>query len=118
MHFQSEEQLMEQAEFPGLAEHRTEHHRMLAEMLQSAHRLQHGKDVQTRQMLCALRDGYIEHIEGLDREYGPWLRDRNIPSAFQRLAAIQGSADFLQLLFGADILSGGSCPAEGCAWRY
>ncbi len=78
MHFQSEEQLMEQAQFPGLTEHRTEHHRMLAEMLQSAHHLQHGKDVQTRQMLCALRNGYLEHIEGLDREYGPWLRDRNI----------------------------------------
>lgn len=36
MHFWSEEQLMEQTGFPGLAKHRAEHHRMLAEMLQSA----------------------------------------------------------------------------------
>ncbi len=78
MHFWSEEQLMEQAGFPGLHDHRAEHHRMLAEMLQSAHCLQHGEGMQTRAMLCALREGYIEHIEGLDREYGPWLNDRGV----------------------------------------
>jgi hemerythrin len=78
MHFFSEEQLMQQTDFPGLADHRAEHHRMLAEMLRAAHRLQHGEEVQTRQMLLALRDGYLEHIEGLDREYGPWMRERGI----------------------------------------
>jgi hypothetical protein len=51
---------------------------MLAEMLRAAHRLQHGEEVHTRQMLLALRDGYLEHIEGLDREYGPWLHERGI----------------------------------------
>ena len=78
MHFWSEEKLMEDAGFPGLAEHRAEHHRMLAEMLQSAHCLQHGEGMQTRAMLSALRGGYIEHIEGLDREYGPWLNERGV----------------------------------------
>jgi hemerythrin len=78
MHFVSEEQLMEQTYFPGLADHRAEHHRMLAEMLRAAHRLQHGEQVHTRQMLLALRDGYLEHIEGLDQEYGPWMRERGI----------------------------------------
>jgi hypothetical protein len=29
-------------------------------------------------MLCAMRNGYVEHIEGLDREYGPWLNERGI----------------------------------------
>jgi len=68
---------MEQAEFPGLTEHRTEHHRMLAEMLQSAHHLQHGKTCRPTDAVRAAQR-YLEHIEGLDREYGPWLRDRNI----------------------------------------
>ena len=49
MHFWSEEQLMEQSGFPGLAEHRAEHHRMLARMLQSAHRVQYGEAIR-----CAL----------------------------------------------------------------
>jgi len=43
MHFWSEEQLMEQTGFPGLAEHRAEHHSMLAQLLQSAHRVQYGE---------------------------------------------------------------------------
>ena len=78
MHFWSEEKLMEESCFPGLATHRTEHHRMLAEMLQSAHALQHGEGPRTRAMLSALRNGYIDHIESLDREYGPWLNDRGV----------------------------------------
>lgn len=69
---------MEQSGFPGLTEHRAEHHRMLAQMMQSAHCLQHGEGQQTRAMLCTLRNGYIRHIEGLDREYGPWLNERGI----------------------------------------
>jgi hemerythrin-like metal-binding protein len=78
MHFWSEEQLMEQSGFPGLAEHRAEHHRMLAQMLQSAHRVQYGEEVRMRPLLCSLRDGCLEHIEGLDREYGPWLNEHGV----------------------------------------
>jgi hemerythrin-like metal-binding protein len=78
MHFFSEEQLMDQTGFPGLVEHRAAHHRLLAAMIQSAHGLQYGEGGQTRQLLCALRDGYLEHFGSLDREYGPWLNKRGI----------------------------------------
>ena len=78
MHFSSEEQLMKQAAFPGLAEHRTQHHRILAELIYAAQCLQRGTELQTRAMLCKLREGYIEHIANLDSEYGPWLNDGSI----------------------------------------
>ena len=78
MHFWSEEQLMEQSGFPGLAEHRAEHHSMLARMLHSAHRVQYGEGVRMRPMLCSLRDVFLEHIEVLDRQYGPWLNKRGV----------------------------------------
>ncbi len=78
MHFWSEEQLMEQARFPGITGHRAEHHRMLAAMIQSAHCLQYGEGAEIRTLLCNLRDGYIGHIEELDREYGPWLNERGV----------------------------------------
>lgn len=78
MHFWSEEQLMEQSGFPGLAEHRAEHHSMLARMLHAAHRVQYGEGVRMRPMLCTLRDGFLEHIEVLDRQYGPWLNKRGV----------------------------------------
>ena len=76
MHFDSEEKLMEQGGFPGLAAHRAEHHRLLAEMLQAAHRLRYDEGVQMHPLFCMLRDTYINHIEGPDRDYGPWLNER------------------------------------------
>jgi len=78
MHFSSEEQLMAQTGFPGLEEHRAEHHRMLAEILQAAHRLQYGEGLQLRPLLCGMHDGFLEHIESIDRQYSPWLRERGI----------------------------------------
>lgn len=78
MHFWSEEQLMEQYGFPGLAEHRGEHQRMLAQILQSSHRVQHGEKMQMRPLLGFLRDSYAEHIEGMDQEYGPWLNQKGV----------------------------------------
>lgn len=78
MHFWSEEQLMERGGFPGVAEHRAEHHRMLAQMLQESHCVMYGEGVRMRSLLCALREGYIDHIENFDRQYGPWLNERDI----------------------------------------
>jgi hemerythrin len=78
MHFWSEEQLMEQTHFEGLEEHRIEHHKMLADLLQTAHRLQYGEGVPLRQMLRNLHEGFLRHIEEMDQQYGPWLRERGV----------------------------------------
>ena len=78
MHFWNEEQLMERAGFPGLAEHRSAHERLLSQIRDAAHRAQHGEEFQMQPLLCALREGYLEHIEGPDQEYGPWLNARGI----------------------------------------
>jgi hemerythrin len=78
MHFRSEEQLMEQSGFTGLEEHRAEHHRILADILQSAHRLQYGDDMQLRTLLCALHHGFLDHIETMDSKYAPWLHEHGV----------------------------------------
>ena len=78
MHFWSEEQLMEQTAFAGLAEHRAEHHRMLANILQAAHRLQYGDGVQLRPLLCGLHQGFLHHMETFDQKYAPWLREHGV----------------------------------------
>jgi hemerythrin len=78
MHFWSEEQLLEQTGFPGLAEHRAEHEKLLSQVRESAHRAQRNENVGMRPLLGFLRDWYIEHIEGMDQEYGSWLNDRGI----------------------------------------
>ena len=78
MHFWSEEQLLEQHGYPSAAEHRSEHHRILAQILQSSHHVLHGEKVQMRPLLRFLREAYAEHIEGMDREYGSWLNERGV----------------------------------------
>jgi len=78
MHFQSEEQLMAQTSYPDLEHHRGQHQCLMAQMMQSAHRLQYGDGVQMSTLMAYLRDWFMEHIEGLDQEYGPWLNERGI----------------------------------------
>jgi hemerythrin len=78
MHFWSEEQLMAQTSYAGLDGHRTEHHRILADILQSAHRLQYGERVQLRPLLCALHHGFLNHIETMDQKYAPWLHEHGV----------------------------------------
>jgi hemerythrin-like metal-binding protein len=78
MHFWSEEQLMEQHGFPNLSEHRAEHRRLLGKIRESAHRAQRAGDSQVRPLLSFLCDWFMEHFEGPDREYGPWLNERGV----------------------------------------
>jgi len=78
MHFWNEEQLMEQTGFAELGEHRAEHHKMLAEILQAAHRLQYGEGFELRPLLCELHDGFLQHIDRMDHHYGPWLNQRGV----------------------------------------
>jgi hemerythrin len=78
MHFWSEEQLMERYSFPGLDEHRAEHRRLLTQIQESGHKLQHGVTLHMRPLLGFLSDCYQEHMEGLDQEYGPWLNARGV----------------------------------------
>jgi hemerythrin-like metal-binding protein len=78
MHFSSEEQLMEQSGFPGLAMHRAEHLRLFGLLPDTAHRFQHGEAGPIHSLLCQLRNGFMDHIAGEDQQYGPWLNERGV----------------------------------------
>jgi len=78
MHFQSEEQLMELHGFPGLVEHREEHKRLLAQLEDTVSRLQHDETVNINEFLSFLHNWFVHHVEGLDKEYGPWLNKHGV----------------------------------------
>ena len=78
MHFASEEHLLEKHAFPGAAEHRDAHRKLLAQIEDAALRTQHHDELHMRPILLFLRDWYMSHIEGLDRQYGSWLNARGI----------------------------------------
>ena len=78
MHFASEEQLLENHGFPGLAEHRDAHQKLLGQIEEAALRTQHNDETHMRTMLLFLRDWYMTHMEELDGQYGSWLNARGI----------------------------------------
>ncbi len=78
MHFASEEQLLEAHGFPGAAEHRDAHQKLLVQIEDTARRTEHHQELQMKSLLYFLRDWYMEHIEDLDRQYGEWLNARGI----------------------------------------
>jgi len=78
MHFLSEEQLMEHYGFPGLQEHRAEHQRLLAQMLEAAQCAHQGESFAMETLLEFLSDWFMEHIGAFDRQYAPWLNDHGV----------------------------------------
>ncbi len=74
-HFQSEERLLEQQNFPDLPAHRIAHQRFLAQVREAVNRGEDGESVRLIYMLRAL---YLEHIEQFDRPYGQWLNERGV----------------------------------------
>jgi hemerythrin-like metal-binding protein len=77
-HFQSEEHLLEQHGFPGLPEHRAAHERLLGQVREAVNRAEHSEDLEIQPLLGFLRTWYLDHIETVDRQYGPWLNARGV----------------------------------------
>jgi len=78
MHFASEEHLLDEHGFPGAAEHRHAHKKLLAQIEEAALRTQHNDELRLGAILLFLRDWYMNHIEAMDRQYGEWLNARGI----------------------------------------
>ena len=78
MHFMSEEQLLEQQCFPGFQEHCVAHGRLMSQIQAAAEHAKHSEDVEIQALFHFLRVWYMEHIEGLDQQYGSWLNERGV----------------------------------------
>ncbi|MDE3187044.1 MAG: hemerythrin family protein [Acidobacteriota bacterium] len=77
-HFQSEERLLEQQNFPGLPAHRAAHQRFLTQIRQAVDRAGRGEETGSVPLISRLRALYLEHIEEFDRPYGQWLNERGV----------------------------------------
>lgn len=67
-HFRREEELMRKINFPGLAEHKVEHEKLLLQVLELQKKFQSGAATLTIQVLHFLRDWLINHIGKSDKE--------------------------------------------------
>jgi hemerythrin-like metal-binding protein len=73
-HFKAEEALMERSGYPGLAEHREEHEKLVAELMQFIERYQTGKQDLSNEVMQFVKDWLLDHITERDRKIGDHLR--------------------------------------------
>ena len=73
-HFASEERLMEQAGYAGLAEHRQKHSAMTCEVERLLEAARHGSVDVPIKLMNFLKGWLAKHINGTDREYVPAMQ--------------------------------------------
>ncbi|RZI42643.1 bacteriohemerythrin [Herbaspirillum sp. HC18] len=66
-HFRREEDLMRKLQFPGFQNHKDEHEKLLAQVLDLQHKFESGAATLSIQVLHFLRDWLINHIGKSDK---------------------------------------------------
>ena len=74
-HFQTEERFMQEMAYPGLADHRAEHERLVEKVQVLQARLDQGKPV-TMDVTIFLADWLKHHIHGADMAYVRFMQDK------------------------------------------
>jgi hemerythrin len=69
-HFQHEEEIMQAHDYPSLAEHREVHNQMRKKTLALQ---EHPDTVSGQDLLVFLKQWWIEHIQGEDKKYAPYM---------------------------------------------
>lgn len=72
-HFQHEEKLMGEYQFPGLAEHQKTHQELIDAIQDLKTRATAGNEALARELLTFLRGWLLEHILKVDKGYGVFL---------------------------------------------
>lgn len=80
-HFAGEDELLGAVEFPGRAGHRKQH-AWFTEQLKA---LQMDRSDASRATLTFMKDWFVQHILGADREYAAWINTNvSVAPTFQR----------------------------------
>lgn len=75
-HFQHEEKLMEEYDYPGLLEHKQVHQDLIDSVQDLKSRAEFGTEELAQELLKFLRVWVLEHILDVDKKYGSYLESR------------------------------------------
>jgi hemerythrin len=75
-HFQHEEKLLAEYNFPGLAEHQEVHQALRDDVQALKERYHQGSEGLAQELLKFLRVWVLEHIVNVDKKYGAFLESR------------------------------------------
>jgi hemerythrin len=77
-HFSNEEKYMEQAEYAAAFLHKTEHQKLVKQLLELQKEYAAGKAMITIDIMNFLKDRVAKHIQGSDKKYDPALIAKGI----------------------------------------
>jgi len=77
-HFAAEERLLAAHGYPGLAAQKASHEDFTNRVAQTAANLKQGRAVMTVSVSSFLRDWLTRHIQGSDKQYGPFLNAKGV----------------------------------------
>ncbi|MGA7525333.1 MAG: bacteriohemerythrin [Acidobacteriaceae bacterium] len=77
-HFLQEEALMRRAEYPGLATHQAQHHKLMADVEQYKKALEEGRSASPVSLLNFVRQWLVQHIRQSDRAYSDHLNAHGV----------------------------------------
>jgi len=77
-HFASEEKLMKGHSYPGYESHKKEHNQLTMTVLDFQKGFASGSVPLSQTVMSFLRDWLTNHIQGMDKEYGPFLNGKGI----------------------------------------
>lgn len=75
VHFTNEEKAMAEKNFPGLAEHKQEHEKLVTEVLDFYQQYKEDRVSVTSDLLDFLSKWLTDHIMGTDQKYSDTLKD-------------------------------------------
>lgn len=77
-HFSSEERLMKLHGYTGYENHKKEHNQLVMQVLDIQKKYQEGTTMLTQSVMNFLRDWLQKHIQGDDKNYGPFLNSKGV----------------------------------------
>ncbi len=73
-HFGTEEKYFKQYEYPATADHKKEHQAFVAKVVDFKEKFEGGRVGLSIEIMNFLSDWLIKHIQGSDKQYGPFLK--------------------------------------------
>jgi len=77
-HFGTEERLMQQHGYPEFTQHKKEHELFVKKVQEFNSEIQKGNLIITSNVAIFLKEWLIKHIQGTDKKYGPFLKEKGV----------------------------------------
>lgn len=81
VHFAAEERLMQMHKFPQFAPHKAAHEALTKQVLELQQKVEAGKAMLSVSLLNFLKDWLINHIKGMDQEYGRFIAGKGVAAS-------------------------------------